>query len=264
MSESRAQPATEFGPEEEPTRPSAPSPEDLAMQAWLADARRDIRPLGSATSRFRAVAVVALDGGVGRVSQVDALEAEAPAVHESGTRPKAVLPAKEVAVAAPPVVEAEGAERALLGPRGTVRIVARAERGPTGTVLMPAQARKRATQEDTRRATRFRRMFVVGIAVLCGLDIGWVALSDPPQHPSATVVTTAVQPAQSEPAVTGGSATAVPAATTNGVEVDPAATMVPAERPAAAAARPGSRVFTPPSKQGDAKRKRGTPAASVF
>ncbi len=52
-----------FEADEPPTHPSAPAPEELAMQTWLASETRAIGPRRSATSRFRAIAVAAVEGG---------------------------------------------------------------------------------------------------------------------------------------------------------------------------------------------------------
>jgi hypothetical protein len=106
---------------------------------------------------------------------------------EGPTQPSATLPeelameawrdAAPVAPVAPP----------RPGPRGTLRLRVLAGRGPTGTVLMPAQPRLRTGGKagDARRAARLARIFVLGIGLLCALDVAWIALHAPPDPPPA-------------------------------------------------------------------------------
>lgn len=217
-------PDDEFDPEEQPTNPSAPAPEELAMQSWLASEARAIGPRRSSTSRFRAVAVAALEGGAARVSHADVLEANARAL----PKPEPQAPAS------PP-----------LGPRGTVRIVVRDDRGPTGTVRIrrspPPVANAERDERAQRRAARIRWLVVSGFVALCVFDVAWITIRAAPGHsapppPVAQPLQAREQPAESSPlenpAPSAAPETAAP----------PHAAAPPAKRP----------------------RKRATSAASVF
>ncbi|HEX8795720.1 MAG TPA: hypothetical protein VF765_32445 [Polyangiaceae bacterium] len=172
-----------FQDDEQPTNPSAPAPEELAMQTWLATETRAIGPRRSPTSRFRAVAVAALEGGVARVSHVDVLEANARALPKPGDP---VEPSLVDSQPAEPVEQAPPAPAlAALGPRGTVRIAVRHDRGPTGTVRIrrepPAVEKTERDDGARRRAARIRWLVVSGFVLLCVFDVAWISVRAAPR-----------------------------------------------------------------------------------
>lgn len=278
-----------FEPDERPTHPSAPGPEELAMQTWLAAESRAIGPRRSATSRFRAVAIAAVEGGAARVSHVDMLEANARArvehvsevtepliepviereeprppaedveLGESGTRPVAVTAEDDAATDAPP----PGAEASLpsrLGPRGTVRIEARVERGPTGTLKLqaPLAAAAAAAGGEPRPPLRIQSMVVVCILAFCGLDVAWLAVhpvpdSSPARAPIQTVLSASppTDPPVSEPAAPQPASTA-PLDTAPATSSSASPATLPAELPAT------------PTPKHRAKHRRATAPSTVF
>jgi hypothetical protein len=242
--------ATKFDPEEQPTNPSAPAPEELAMHTWLASETRAIGPLRSSTSRFRAICVVAVEGGVARVSHIDVVEANAQARVEDQPDPPPEPPAAPAEVAAPLPSQRPPPN---LGPRGTVRMVVRPDLGPTGTVRIrprpPAVSAKDADDRAERRALRVRWVIIGGFVLLCTFDVASISMDDGP--PPAVIVPT--QTAAPTVQVASPVQPAAPATTTqdSAPVVDTSAAPSPAARPTA----------PPPARR---THKRTPSPASVF
>jgi hypothetical protein len=257
-------PEAKFETDERPTNPSAPAPEELAMQTWLASETRAIGPRHRPTSRFRAVAVAALEGGAARVSHVDVLEANAKALEKAPADPAPPPPpppepvpesVPEPETPAPATVEEAPSAPTRLGPRGTVRIEVRPDRGPTGTVRMRRSPSAPDTQRDDgppRRAARVRWMVVSAFIVLCVFDVAWISIRAAPRPASSPA-------ASSSAALQGGQAAQteeVPAQTPPLEDPAPPAATTSAVAPSSPR-HPGS----PPAKHAP---KRATTAASVF
>lgn len=240
-----------FDNEEQPTQPARPTPEQLATHAWLAEVERGLEgPPKSATNRWRAVAVAAVEGGAARVSVVDAEEATAPESEpeaEAAAPPDSVelLPALEVGPALGPLPSVDVALGPTedLGPSGTVRIARAIDeepeptsapklparlRGPTGTVKIerPRVVRRPIDRRRSSptfvlpvRRTGARAVIAFFAASTCAafLLLATARSDDPPPAPTEPAV---VQPAPAippslpiDPALIAPVSTVAPAAT---------------------------------------------------
>jgi hypothetical protein len=243
-----------FDTEEVPTRPGEPPP---GTQAWpTRKPRGDGSPLRTATSKFRALTAVALHGGIGRESLVDAEEmAEPPPPPKaSGTRLVAASEPELAPDLAPPPAPASApapvTHRLPPGPRGTVRMAARGDTGPTGTVRMRARLAlpARTVALVARLAPRPRRwLSVLSAAVMCTMLAGLTAASSSPDATTAPPVEpVAVVPAVPDP--------------------EPVVAEPPTDTPSAATAPP--KTAPPPKRavppRAGAARSRPHNGASVF